>query len=56
MPEVYDELGNGDRKAGFDAMNAMSYGEAVEHASSSIACIDCHDGADDHPSGIHGGH
>ena len=43
MPEVYDELGNGDRKAGFDAMNAMSYGEAVEHASSSIACIDCHD-------------
>ena len=43
MPEIYDELGNGDRKAGFDAMNAMSYGEAVEHASSSIACIDCHD-------------
>ena len=43
MPEIYDELGNGDRKAGFDAMNAMTYGEAVEHASSSIACIDCHD-------------
>ena len=43
MPEIYDELGDGDRKAGFDAMNAMTYGEAVEHASSSIACIDCHD-------------
>ena len=43
MPEIYDELGNGDRKAGFDAMNAMSYDEAFEHASSSIACIDCHD-------------
>ena len=43
MPEVYDELGDGDRQAGFDAMNAMSYDEAFEHASSSIACIDCHD-------------
>jgi len=43
MPEVYDALGNGDREAGFDAMNAMSYDEAVQHASSSIACIDCHD-------------
>ena len=43
MPEIYDELGDGDRKAGFDAMNAMSYDEAFEHASSSIACIDCHD-------------
>ena len=43
MPEVYDELGDGDREAGFHAMNAMSYDEAYEHASSSIACIDCHD-------------
>ncbi|EPH03454.1 hypothetical protein HMPREF1531_01515 [Propionibacterium sp. oral taxon 192 str. F0372] len=43
MPEVYDKLGNGDRKAGFDAMNKLSYREAVQHASSSIACIDCHD-------------
>ncbi|MDU0348495.1 ammonia-forming cytochrome c nitrite reductase subunit c552 [Actinomyces sp. MRS3W] len=43
MPEVYDELGDGDRQAGFDAVNALSYDEAYEHASSSIACIDCHD-------------
>ena len=43
MPEVYDELGDGDRQAGFDAMNALSYDEAYQHASSSIACIDCHD-------------
>ncbi|MBW3067964.1 ammonia-forming cytochrome c nitrite reductase subunit c552 [Actinomyces sp. 432] len=43
MPEVYDELGDGDREAGFHAMNAMSYDEAYEHTSSSIACIDCHD-------------
>lgn len=43
MPEVYDKLGNGDRMAGFHAMNSMSYEEAVQHASSTIACIDCHD-------------
>ena len=43
MPQVYDELGDGDRQAGFDALNAMSYDDAYEHASSSIACIDCHD-------------
>ena len=43
MPQVYDDLGDGDRRAGFDAVNAMSYDEAVQHASSSIACIDCHD-------------
>ncbi|AYD90593.1 ammonia-forming cytochrome c nitrite reductase subunit c552 [Actinomyces lilanjuaniae] len=42
-PEIYDELGDGDREAGFEAMNAMDYEDAVEHASSSIACIDCHD-------------
>ncbi len=43
MPEVYDKLGNGDRQAGFDAMNALSYQEAVQHATGTIACIDCHD-------------
>ena len=43
MPEVYDELGNGDRDAGFAALNAMSFDEGVTHATSSIACIDCHD-------------
>ncbi|CAM2920259.1 ammonia-forming cytochrome c nitrite reductase subunit c552 [Actinomyces slackii] len=42
-PEIYDKLGKGDREAGFHAMNALSYNEAVEHATTSIACIDCHD-------------
>ncbi|QQM67578.1 ammonia-forming cytochrome c nitrite reductase subunit c552 [Actinomyces weissii] len=43
MPEVYDKLGNGDRQAGFEAMNRLSYQEAATHATGSIACIDCHD-------------
>lgn len=43
MPEVYDELGDGDRMAGFDAVNRMAYDEATQHASGPIACIDCHD-------------
>ncbi|WP_303324418.1 ammonia-forming cytochrome c nitrite reductase subunit c552 [Actinomyces radicidentis] len=43
MPEVWDELGDGDRQAGFDAMNAMSYQDAVQHVKGTIACIDCHD-------------
>ncbi|RRD05167.1 ammonia-forming cytochrome c nitrite reductase subunit c552 [Arachnia propionica] len=43
MPEVYDKLGGGDRTAGFHAMNALSFSEAVEHVGSTIACIDCHD-------------
>lgn len=42
MPETYNELGDGDMNAGFDAVNALSYEEAVEHASGPIACIDCH--------------
>lgn len=43
MPEVYDELGDGDRMAGFDAVNRLAYEEATAHASGPIACIDCHD-------------
>lgn len=43
MPEVWDQLGEGDREAGFHAMNKMSYPDAVTLAQSSIACIDCHD-------------
>lgn len=43
MPEVYDKLGNGDRTAGFHAMNALSFSEATQHVGSTIACIDCHD-------------
>lgn len=42
MPAVYAELGDGDQQAGFDAMNAMPYDEAVQHADGPIACIDCH--------------
>ncbi|MFP5415860.1 MAG: ammonia-forming cytochrome c nitrite reductase subunit c552 [Actinomycetes bacterium] len=41
--EVMDELGNGDRKAGFDAMNKMAYMDANALASHPVACIDCHD-------------
>ncbi|MDO5700168.1 MAG: ammonia-forming cytochrome c nitrite reductase subunit c552 [Bowdeniella nasicola] len=40
---VMDELGNGDRRAGFDAMNAMTYKEVTEYADHPVACIDCHD-------------
>lgn len=43
MPEVYDKLGDGDRTAGFHAMNAMSFQDAAQHVGSTIACIDCHD-------------
>ncbi|MDR0990281.1 MAG: ammonia-forming cytochrome c nitrite reductase subunit c552 [Propionibacteriaceae bacterium] len=45
MPEVYNELGNGDMMAGFAAVNKMPYSDATTHASGPIACIDCHDPA-----------
>jgi nitrite reductase (cytochrome c-552) len=35
-------LGDGDLTAGFEKLNAMSWGEAAEHASHAVACIDCH--------------
>ncbi|MGI8842550.1 MAG: ammonia-forming cytochrome c nitrite reductase subunit c552 [Gemmatimonadaceae bacterium] len=38
----YMKLGNGDLMAGFAAMNQMPYGEAKEHVSHPISCIDCH--------------
>jgi nitrite reductase (cytochrome c-552) len=38
----YMKLGNGDLTAGFAAMNRMPYGEAKEHVSHPISCIDCH--------------
>ncbi len=41
--EVFDKLGNGDQKAGFDAMNKMTYQEAAPVANHPVACIDCHD-------------
>ena len=37
------ELGNGDLKAGFDAMNKMPYKEVTQKVSHPVACIDCHD-------------
>ncbi|HZK05231.1 MAG TPA: ammonia-forming cytochrome c nitrite reductase subunit c552 [Actinomycetaceae bacterium] len=43
LPTVFSELGDGDREAGWNAMNAMSYEEAREHVTNPISCIDCHD-------------
>lgn len=40
---AFKSLGNGDVKAGFDALNRMSYEEAASHVSHPISCIDCHD-------------
>lgn len=42
LPEIQDALGDGDRAAGWAAMNKLPYNEAVEHAGGPIACIDCH--------------
>jgi nitrite reductase (cytochrome c-552) len=36
------KLGNGDMKAGFDALNAMPYAEAKSHVNHPVSCIDCH--------------
>jgi nitrite reductase (cytochrome c-552) len=36
-------VGDGDLMAGFQKLNAMSWGEAAEHANHAVACIDCHD-------------
>lgn len=43
LPEVMDSLGDGDQAAGWAAMNKLPYGEAVQHASGPVACIDCHE-------------
>lgn len=43
LPQVLDSLGNGDRDAGWAAMNKLPYNEAVEHAGGPIQCIDCHE-------------
>ncbi|MDO5697268.1 MAG: ammonia-forming cytochrome c nitrite reductase subunit c552 [Dermatophilus congolensis] len=40
---IMDELGNGDRNAGFVAMNKMTYSEATAYAEHPVGCIDCHD-------------
>lgn len=39
----YRELGEGDLRAGFDRLNAMTYDEARAQVSHAVACIDCHD-------------
>ena len=43
LPQIVDELGNGDRAAGWAAMNKMPYAEATEFAKHPVGCIDCHD-------------
>ncbi|MBI2885127.1 MAG: ammonia-forming cytochrome c nitrite reductase subunit c552 [Candidatus Omnitrophica bacterium] len=43
IKHVYETLGQGDLQAGFAKVNAMPLQEAWQHASSPIACVDCHD-------------
>ena len=43
LPQIVDELGNGDKAAGWAAMNKMPYAEATQVAEHPVACIDCHD-------------
>ena len=40
---LMDELGDGDREAGFTAMNQMSYADVTQLVEHPVACIDCHD-------------
>ena len=40
---VMQELGDGDIRKGFDAMNKMTYEEAAKLADHPVTCIDCHD-------------
>lgn len=42
-PAIYNELGNGDQQAGFEAMGTMPLSEMLDLAEHPIACIDCHD-------------
>lgn len=42
LPQVMDELGNGDQAAGWAAMNKMPYKEVSKHGHGPVACIDCH--------------
>ncbi|MGB3954996.1 MAG: ammonia-forming cytochrome c nitrite reductase subunit c552 [Brooklawnia sp.] len=43
LPEIVNNLGDGDQAAGWAEMNKLPYGEAVQHAAGPIACIDCHE-------------
>ena len=40
---AYKELGGGDVVKGFEALNGMTYDEAVVHVEHPVACVDCHD-------------
>lgn len=42
---VFNELGKGDARKGFDIVNHMTYGEATKLFEHPVACIDCHDPA-----------
>lgn len=42
LPQVMDELGNGDQAAGWATMNKLPYKEVAKHAHGPVACIDCH--------------
>src|SRR5688572_4478058 len=39
----YNELGNGNVIAGFEAMNKMTFADARKMVTHPVACIDCHD-------------
>lgn len=41
LPQIVNELSDGDRTAGWAAMNKLPYADAVQHAGGPIACIDC---------------
>ncbi len=40
---LMNELGNGNAKAGFDAMNKMTYQDATAKVQHPVSCLDCHD-------------
>ena len=40
---LMNELGDGDRDAGFEAMNQMAYTDVTKLVEHPVACIDCHD-------------
>ena len=42
MYAAYREAGDGDIVAGFEAINQMTYQEAVQLVDHPVACIDCH--------------
>ncbi len=56
----YKKAGGGDLIKGFEHFNQMPYPEARKDFTHPIACIDCHDPADDgaarHAPGLHRGH